>query len=69
MMDRWDLTPFCFSLNLELMMIFCVLVFINLLSQVELKTTPFETYNLMRGQASGSMFGNTLKVSLCVQCW
>ena len=37
-----------------------------LLPQVELKTTPFETYNLMRGQASGSMFGNTLKVSLHV---
>jgi hypothetical protein len=30
--------------------------------QAELKTTPFETYALMRGQKSGSMFGNTLKV-------
>jgi hypothetical protein len=30
--------------------------------EVELKTTPFETYSLMRGQTSGSMFGNTLKV-------
>jgi hypothetical protein len=29
-----------------------------------LKTTPFETYALMRGQKSGSMFGNTLKVRL-----
>lgn len=30
--------------------------------EVELKTTPFETYNLVRGQTKGSMFGNTMKV-------
>ena len=27
----------------------------------ELQTSPFETYSLMRGQATGSMFGSTLK--------
>lgn len=30
--------------------------------EVELQTTPFETYSLMRGQTTGSMLGNTLKV-------
>jgi len=27
----------------------------------ELQTSPFETYSLMRGQATGSLFGSTLK--------